>query len=89
MSRCSFYDFYLKVDQLFIFIMGKINKGVNCSVQGCEEKGERSITSSKAQMASDLDLDMTSKRAYLCKSHYKEWKRATKEERENERARWA
>jgi hypothetical protein len=70
-------------------LMGKIDKGVNCSVQGCEEKGERSITSSKAQMASDLDLDITNKRAYLCKSHYKEWKKATKGERDNERARWA
>src|ERR687894_600041 len=85
---------YLVADQLFIFIdivlsfMGKIDKGVNCSVQGCEEKGERSITSSKAQMASDLDLAMTNKRAYLCKSHYKEWKKATKGERDNERARW-
>src|SRR5918994_7121756 len=69
--------------------MGRIDKGVNCSVQGCEEKGERSITSSKAQMAPDLNLDITNKRAYLCKSHYKEWKKATKGERENERARWA
>ena len=69
--------------------MGRIDKGVNCSVQGCEEKGERSITSSKAQMASDLDLDITNKRAYLCKFHYKEWKKATKGERDNERARWA
>ena len=68
--------------------MGRIDKGVNCSVQGCEEKGERSITSSKAQMATDLDLDLSGKRAYLCRSHYKEWKKATKEERENERARW-
>jgi hypothetical protein len=40
-------------------------------------------------MAPDLDLDVTGKRAYLCKSHYKEWKKATREERENERARWA
>jgi hypothetical protein len=83
-----------KFDQLFIlndycfFVMGRIDKGVNCSVQGCEEKGERSITSSKAQMAPDLDLDLTGKRAYLCRTHYKEWKKATKEERENERARW-
>jgi hypothetical protein len=40
-------------------------------------------------MATDLDIDLTGKRAYLCKSHYKEWKKATKQERENERARWA
>jgi hypothetical protein len=69
--------------------MGKINKGVSCSVQGCEERGERSITSTKAMMAPDLDLDLSGKRAYLCRSHYREWKKATKEERDNERARWA
>ena len=69
--------------------MGRIDKGVTCSVQGCDQKGERSITSTKAQMATDLDMDLTGKRAYLCKSHYKEWKKATKEERDNERARWA
>ena len=68
--------------------MGRIDKGVNCSVQGCDQKGERSITSTKAQMATDLEMDLTGKRAYLCKSHYKEWKKATKEERNNERARW-
>jgi hypothetical protein len=69
--------------------MGRVDKGVNCSVQGCEERGERSITSSKAQMAPDLDLVIDGKRAYLCKSHYREWKKTTKEERDNERARWA
>lgn len=80
--------FYIHI-MLLSLKMGRIDKGVNCSVQGCQEKGERSITSSKAQMAPDLDLDMTGKRAYLCKSHYKEWKKATKEDRDNERARWA
>ena len=68
--------------------MGRIDKGVNCSVQGCDQKGERSITSNKAQMAADLEMDLTGKRAYLCKSHYKEWKKAKKEDREIERARW-
>jgi hypothetical protein len=39
-------------------------------------------------MAVDLGIDTSSKRTYLCRQHYKEWKKATKEDRENERARW-
>lgn len=68
--------------------MGRVDKGVICSVQGCDQTAERSITSSKAQMAGDLQIDIAGKRVYLCKTHYKEWKKATKEDRENERARW-
>jgi hypothetical protein len=40
-------------------------------------------------MAPDLNIDTINQRAYLCKSHYKQWKKASKEERGNERARWA
>jgi len=65
--------------------MGRVEKGVHCSVQGCENSAERSISSSKASMAGDLVINTSNKRAYL----YKEWKKATKDERENERARWA
>lgn len=68
--------------------MGKIDKGINCSVHGCDQNGERSLNSTKAQLAGELDLDITGKRVYLCRIHYKEWKKATKEDRENERARW-
>jgi hypothetical protein len=39
-------------------------------------------------MAVDLGIDTSNKRAYLCREHYKEWKKATKQDRENERARW-
>jgi hypothetical protein len=39
-------------------------------------------------MASDLEVNTSNKRVYLCRQHYKEWKKATKEDRENERARW-
>ncbi|MDP9197128.1 MAG: hypothetical protein M3O24_01010 [Thermoproteota archaeon] len=69
--------------------MGRVQKGIQCSVQGCDNSAERSISSSKASMAVDLVINTSSKRAYLCKQHYKEWKKATKEDRENERARWA
>ncbi|HEY5737628.1 MAG TPA: hypothetical protein VMS35_02925 [Nitrososphaeraceae archaeon] len=68
--------------------MGRVNKGVNCSIQGCTEQAERSMSESKGKMATDLDISSTSKRIYLCRNHYKEWKKATKEDRETERARW-
>jgi len=68
--------------------MGRVDKGVNCSVSGCTNSAERSISGSKASMASDLEVNTSNKRVYFLQSHYKEWKKATKEDRENERARW-
>lgn len=82
------------MDQLFISQylfpdkMGRVDKGVNCSVQGCDQTAERSLSGSKASMATDLAINSSSKRVFLCKEHYKEWKKATKENRENDRARW-
>ncbi|MGB9167906.1 MAG: hypothetical protein WCB31_03155 [Nitrososphaeraceae archaeon] len=46
------------------------------------------MSEGKGMMASDLNIISSSKRVYLCRNHYKEWKKATKEDRENERARW-
>ena len=57
--------------------MGRVEKGVNCSVQGCEQSAQRSMSGSKARMASDLVVN-SDKRVYLCKTHYKEWKKADK-----------
>ena len=68
--------------------MGRVDKGVNCSIQGCDQTAQRSMSGSKASMALDMNLDSSSKRIYLCKAHYREWKKASKNERENERARW-
>jgi len=68
--------------------MGRVNKGINCSVKECTEQAEKSMSESKGRMADDLDLSSTSKRIYLWRNHYKEWKKATKEDRETERARW-
>ncbi len=67
--------------------MGRVDRGINCSVQGCEESAQRSMSSSKARMATDMAVN-SGKRVYLCRAHYKEWKKSTKEDRENERARW-
>jgi len=68
--------------------MGRVEKGESCGVSGCSEPAQRSISGSKASMASDLEVNTSNKRVYLCRHHYKEWKKATKEDRENERARW-
>jgi hypothetical protein len=46
------------------------------------------MSGSKAAMAIDLMIDSANKRIYLCRQHYKDWKKATKDDRENERARW-
>ncbi|MGA7369167.1 MAG: hypothetical protein WBX01_08555 [Nitrososphaeraceae archaeon] len=73
----------------FYISMGRVDKGIACSVQGCDQIGLRSMSGSKAAMAIDLMVDSSSKRIYLCRQHYKDWKKATKEDRENERARWA
>lgn len=68
-------------------VMGRVEKGVSCSMSGCENPAERSMSGTKASMAPDMGLG-GAKRVYLCHAHYKEWKKATKEDRENERARW-
>lgn len=68
--------------------MGKVEKGVNCSVSGCQDSADRSMSLTKAKMSTDLDFDNTKKRVYLCRSHYKDWKKSTKSDRETERMRW-
>ena len=59
--------------------MGKIEKGTNCSVSGCSSTALRSIAVEKAAKAG-LKVG-TSRRAYLCKDHYKEFKKKTKKDR--------
>ena len=72
----------------FCFLMGKVEKGITCSVLGCEESADRSMSLAKAKMSQDLDFDNSKKRVYLCRNHYKDWKKSSKEDRENERLRW-
>ena len=68
-------------------IMGRVDKGVPCSVQGCKNQAERSI--SKNNMSgSDLKVGGEGRRVYLCRDHYKQWKKATKDSRSLERARF-
>jgi hypothetical protein len=67
--------------------MGKVEKGVACSVTGCQDKGERSVGRDTIS-GSGLTIGTDGRRVYLCHLHYKAWKKATKKDREIERARW-
>jgi len=67
-------------------ILGKIGKGVNCSVTNCKNAAERSI--SRDQLgASGLSVP-GDRRVFLCHEHYKIWKKATKKDRELDRVRF-
>ena len=67
--------------------MGRVDKGVGCSVVGCGKPAERSL--SWAVLGGwGRDVGGEGRRAYLCRDHYKEWKKATKKSRSLERSRW-
>ena len=67
--------------------MGRIDKGQKCSVVGCSRDAERSIPVDKAKSAG---LNVSSeKRAYLCKEHYKEYKKKTKKDKQLEKWRYS
>lgn len=61
--------------------MGKVGKGVKCSVSGCGEDAVRSVPSEEAARAG-LRVSSSTGRSYLCKSHYKEMKKKTKKDRQ-------
>jgi len=62
--------------------MGRVRRGTNCSVNGCEDEAVRSVSVPKAKAAG---LDVEGRRAYLCREHYKEYKRGSREDRRIER----
>lgn len=63
--------------------MGIVSKGAKCNVTGCSNDGTRSLNSSKVENAG-LRLNTSTKKAILCKEHYKEWKKETKDDRDSE-----
>ncbi len=66
--------------------MGRIAKGTKCSVVDCCEPAVRSISTEKAESAGLKVVE--ERRAYLCRGHYKELKRKSRDERRVERWRW-
>ena len=67
--------------------MGVVNKGAKCNVDGCDGDGVRSLNTKKIE-DDGLRLNSSRKKSVLCKIHYKEWKKETKDDRELERARY-
>jgi len=67
--------------------MGIVSKGAKCSVEGCDNDGLRSLTTKKVE-SGGLRVPSSNKKSVLCKEHYKEWKKETKQDRELERARY-
>ena len=67
--------------------MGIISKGAKCNVEGCEKEGARSLNTTKVENAG-LHVNSVGKKTVLCKDHYKEWKKESKDDRDLERARF-
>jgi hypothetical protein len=67
--------------------MGIIAKGAKCNVSDCNNDAIRSLNTKKVEDAG-LRLNSSGKKSGLCKEHYKEWKKATKDDRSLERARY-
>lgn len=67
--------------------MGRIDKGEKCGVSGCGREAVRSLSAEKVKAAG---LKVSSeRRAYLCKEHYKEYKKNTKKDKKLEKWRYS
>jgi len=67
--------------------LGKVSKGVLCSVKGCNESSSRSLSKNKLEGS---NLQTTGeRRVYLCREHYKQLKKTTKKDSDVERLRWS
>lgn len=60
-----------------------------CEIIGCDEEAVRSIPSGKVKSAlPDESIEKERGRMRICKKHYREYKKATKEDRELQRLSW-
>ena len=60
-----------------------------CGVQGCGKESRRSLSTTKVKEAlPELKLIGEPRRIHLCKDHYRQFRKKTKREREDERATW-
>ncbi len=58
-----------------------------CEIDGCEEEAIRSLARSEVRKAFP-NLSEEGRRAALCRTHYKQYKKATRGERELDRLGW-
>jgi len=61
---------------------------VICEVSGCKEEAARSIAADKLKKNLGVSLKTDSRRAHICKKHYREFRKKTKGDRELERLGW-
>jgi hypothetical protein len=59
--------------------LGRIEKGEKCTISGCSREAARSLSADKVK-AAGLSVG-NDKRAYICKEHYKEYKKKTKKDK--------
>jgi hypothetical protein len=59
--------------------LGRVAKGVKCSVTGCSNDAVRSLQTDRVKNAG-LKVG-EARKTYLCKEHYKEFKKETKKDR--------
>jgi len=71
-----------------VFTLGRIDKGVKCSISGCSGEAVRSLSTEKVRSAG-LNVGSGRRRAYLCKEHYKEYKKKTKKDKQLEKWRYS
>ena len=67
--------------------MGKVKKGVPCSVTGCIETATRSLSKDsvgKPLGAAGLQVKGVGNRVYLCEKHYKPVKKQLRKTRKEE-----
>ena len=67
--------------------MGIVSKGAKCNVDNCDQDGARSFNTAKVENAG-LRVNSKGQKTILCKEHYKEWKKESKDDRSLERARF-
>ncbi|MCD6485467.1 MAG: hypothetical protein J7L47_10205 [Candidatus Odinarchaeota archaeon] len=71
--------------------MGKIDKGVLCSIEGCAEKAVRSLSLGKLSGIDIRPLKLKphkGSRIYLCEKHYKEIRKKIRKMEKLERMRF-
>lgn len=59
-----------------------------CEISGCDKDTARSLSRKKVDKALSHGLEGSGKRVKLCKDHYKEFKKKTKEEKKLESLGW-
>lgn len=71
-----------------VYSLGRVDKGIKCKVSGCSKEAVRSLSAEKVRSAG-LNVSGGERRAYLCKEHYKQYKKRTKKDKQLEKWRYS